>query len=69
LTAPNGDSLTLLCHQSATPIGNTGVLHGVDQWTVIGGTGKYAHAIGSGTGSTDIYNLKRFAKLDTGTIT
>jgi len=41
----------------------------VDQWTVIGGTGKYAHATGSGTGNTYIYNLKQFAKVDTGTIT
>ncbi len=45
------------------------MLHGVDQWTVISGTGKYAHATGSGTGNTVIYNLQQCAKLDTGTIT
>lgn len=45
------------------------MLHGVNQWTVTGGTGKYAHATGSGTGNTNIYNLKRFAKVDTDTIT
>jgi hypothetical protein len=68
LTASNGDTLTLLCHQTATPIGSTGVLHGTDQWTVTGGTGRFAHASGSGTGDTYIYNLALFTKSATGTI-
>src|SRR4051812_14061563 len=37
LTAANGDTVTLLCHQVATPV-SSGVLHGVDTWTVVGGT-------------------------------
>jgi hypothetical protein len=69
LTAANGDSITVHCAETATPIGNTGVLHGVDHWTVTGGTGKYAHATGSGTGDTYVYNLKLFAKAEIGTIT
>lgn len=67
-TAKNGDSITLFCSQVATPIGNTGVLHGIDTWTVVGGTGKFAGATGSGTGDTLIYNLALFAKSSKGTI-
>ncbi len=69
LTAKNGDSITLRCEQSAVPVGDTGLLRGTDRWTVIGGTGRYAKATGSGTGTTLIYNLSRFAKTATGTIT
>lgn len=69
LTAKNGDSITLRCEQSAVPVGDTGVLKGTDRWTVIGGTGKYGTAKGSGTGTTLIYNLSRFAKTATGTVT
>jgi hypothetical protein len=53
LTAANGDTLTLHCDQTARPVA-PGVYHGTDQWTVIGGTGRFAGATGSGTGSTDV---------------
>lgn len=67
-TAPNGDTLTILCIQVATPVAD-GVYEGVDTWTVIGGTGKYAGATGSGTGTTqvDLNNLT-FGKQLTGVI-
>jgi hypothetical protein len=69
LTAANGDTVTLLCHQVATPV-SAGVLHGVDTWTVIGGTGKLKNATGSGTGTTDAdLNHGTFTKVATGTIT
>jgi hypothetical protein len=55
LTAANGDKLTVLCRETATPTGSTGVLHGVDRWTVIGGTGRFSDAAGSGTGKTCVY--------------
>ena len=70
LTAANGDSITILCQQSATLVpGTTNVLHGKDSWTIVGGTGKYRNARGSGTGDTYVYNLQAFAKTATGTIT
>ena len=68
LTTSSGDSITLRCDQTATPVGSTGVLHGVDRWTVVRGTGRYAKASGSGTGDTYVYNLKAFTKTATGTI-
>jgi hypothetical protein len=68
LTTASGDSITLRCDQTATPVGSTGVLHGVDRWTVVGGTGRYAKASGSGTGDTYVYNLKAFTKTATGSI-
>lgn len=68
LTAANGDTLTLRCDQTATP-SKPGVLHGVDTWTVIGGTGRFANATGSGTGTTDAdLNKGKFTKSMTGSI-
>jgi hypothetical protein len=69
LTAANGDTLTLRCDQTATPK-KPGVLHGVDTWTVIGGTGRFANASGSGTGTTDAdLNKGTFTKMMSGSIT
>lgn len=51
LRMPNGDTVTIRCDQVATP-GDGGVLVGSDTWTVIGGTGRYQNATGSGTGTT-----------------
>ncbi len=67
-TAANGDTLTIECRQSAVPIGTT-ILKGTDQWTVTGGTGRFARATGSGTGTTFVYNLQTFVKVSSGTIT
>lgn len=67
-TAANGDKLTIECRQSAVPIG-TSILKGTDSWTVTGGTGRFAHAAGSGTGTTFVYNLQTFVKVSTGSIT
>ncbi len=70
LIAANGDTLTLLCQQVATPDpNNPGVYHGVDQWTVIGGTGRFSGATGSGTGDTYVnLNAGTFTKNMIGTI-
>jgi hypothetical protein len=53
LTAANGDTLTILCQQTAVPVG-PGVYQATDAWTVIGGTGRFSDATGSGTGDTQI---------------
>ncbi len=69
LTAANGDTLTLLCTQVATPVA-PGVYLGSDQWTVIGGTGRFSGATGSGTGETHVdLNAGTFSKASTGTLT
>lgn len=69
LTGANGDTLTILCQQIASSI-SPGVFRGVDQWTVIGGTGRFSGATGSGTGNTYVdLNVGTFAKEATGTIT
>jgi hypothetical protein len=69
--AANGDTLTLLCLQIATPVG-PGVFEATDQWTVIGGTGRFAGAKGLGTGDTYI-NLtpgnSTYIKQLTGSVT
>ena len=66
--AANGDTLTLRCDQVATPK-TPGVLHGVDKWRVISGTGRFADATGSGTGATDAdLNKGTFAKTMSGSI-
>lgn len=53
LTAANGDTITILCEQTAVPVG-PGAFHGTDKWTVIGGTGRFSNASGSGTGDTQV---------------
>jgi len=68
LTSSNGDTLTIHCDQVATPIGTTGVLQGTDHWTIVGGTGRFAHESGSGTGVTYVANLQSFSKAFTGTV-
>ena len=68
LRLANGDTITILCHQVAVPV-SPGVYEGTDQWTVIGGTGRYAGASGSGTGTTHVdLNDGTFAKSMTGSI-
>ena len=68
LTAANGETLTILCHQVATPV-SSGVYKGTDQWTVTGGTGRFRGATGSGSGNTHIdLNTHTFTKAETGTI-
>jgi hypothetical protein len=67
-TTANGDTITLRCDQTAVPV-SPGVYQGSDTWTVIGGTGKYAGATGSGTGITYVdLNEGTFAKVLTGRI-
>ena len=67
LTAANGDTLTLFCTQTATL--SSGVYHGTDRWTVIGGTGRFSGATGSGTGTTTVYlGTSTFTKQMTGSI-
>jgi hypothetical protein len=69
LTAANGSTVTILCHQVATPV-SSGVYNGVDNWTVTGGTGTFSGATGSGSGGTRInLNQGTFAKVEAGTIT
>jgi hypothetical protein len=69
LTAANGDTLTILCQQTAVPVG-AGVYHGTDTWTVIGGTGRLRDATGSGTGDTQIDLVNHvFTKHLSGSIT
>jgi hypothetical protein len=68
-TAANGDSLTILCNQVAVPIA-PGIYRGTDTWTVLGGTGRFAGASGSGTGVTDVdLNTWTFTKTLLGSIT
>jgi hypothetical protein len=69
LTAANGDALVIRCEQVATRVGTSGVLQGSDHWTVVGGTGRFAHASGSGIGATSIVNLQSFTKAFTGSVT
>jgi hypothetical protein len=69
LTAANGDTLTILCNQVIEETGVPGVLHGTDTWTVIGGTGRFSNATGSGTGETNVdLNAGTFTKQMTGVI-
>lgn len=67
-TTADGDTLTLLCEQTAVPIGDD-VYRGTDTWTVIGGTGSYAGATGSGTGTSYVdLGQGTFTKVLTGRI-
>ncbi len=78
LTLANGDTLTLLCLQSAVRIspdvsgyGLPNVVYrGSDRWSVSNGTGQFKNAAGAGTGDTyvDLTN-GRFIKVLSGTIT
>ena len=69
LTARDGSSVTIFCSQVATEI-SPGVFHGVDTWTVVGGTGRFSGATGSGSGQTDVdLNTGVFNKAISGTIT
>jgi len=69
LTAANGDTITLLCTEVATEV-SAGVFHGVDSWVVIGGTGRFAGATGSGTAETEV-DLRNgtYSKRISGSIT
>jgi len=68
LSAANGDTITILCNQVAVQQA-PGVFQGSDEWTVIGGTGRFAGATGSGTGITHIdLNNGTFSKQLMGTI-
>lgn len=68
LTAANGDTLTIRCVQVAVQT-SPGVFVGTDQWTVTGGTGRFAGATGQGTGVTQVnLNSGTFTKQLIGTI-
>ena len=69
-TAANGDTLTILCIQALEDLGG-GVFRGTDTWEVIGGTGRFSGATGSGTGVTYVdlnVGALTFTKDLTGTI-
>jgi len=69
LTAANGDTLVLTGdHDQACPTGPEAV-HGIGDWTVTGGTGRFAGATGQGTfdGVAD-FNKGTFSFQLTGTI-
>ena len=61
LTAANGDKLVIQCVQELEEI-SPGIFRGTDSWTVIGGTGRFSNATGSGTGET-------IANVNAGTFT
>jgi len=71
LTAADGDTVTILCNQVANPVSpGSPVLNGTDTWTVIGGTGRFRNATGSGTGHTHAdLQAGTFTKELTGSIT
>jgi hypothetical protein len=48
LTAANGDTLTILSSNLACPTGG-GYYHATGHWVVIGGTGRFSGATGSGS--------------------
>ena len=69
LTAANGDKLELTgLHDVGCPT-RPGVVHGTGDWTVTGGTGRFAGATGQGTfvGGAD-FNKGTFSFQLTGTI-
>jgi len=69
LTAANGDTLVLTGpHDQGCPTGPNAV-HGTGDWTVTGGTGRFAGATGQGTfdGGAD-FNQGTFSFQLTGTI-
>ena len=68
-TVANGDTLTILCNQVLEDLGGGVLFHGTDTWVVIGGTGRFSGATGSGTGATYVdLNVGRFTKELAGTI-
>lgn len=69
VTAANGDRLTLLCSQIVN-LTAQGVYESTnDSWTVIGGTGRFSGATGSGSGKTHVdLNSNTFTKECRGTI-
>ena len=71
LAAASGDTLTIKSLDIACPIGPAGSnqYHGTGQWTVQGGTGRFANATGRGSfdGHSD-FNAGTFAATLTGTI-
>ncbi len=68
----NGNTLTLLCHQTAVRISTSPdaiVYRGSDRWTVLSGTGQFKNATGSGTGDTYVdLSYGKFIKVLSGTI-
>ncbi len=68
LTAANGDSLTIVSHDVACPIGPN-QYHGTGNWAVLGGTGQFSGTTGQGTldGQSD-FNQGVFTFQLTGTI-
>jgi len=48
LTAANGDQLVLVMEDIACPV-EPGVFRGTGVWHVFSGTGRFAHAVGTGT--------------------
>ena len=77
LILANGDTLTLLCLQSAVRIspdaagfGLSIVYRGSDRWSVSNGTGQFKNARGAGTGDTYVdLTSGTFIKVLSGTIT
>src|SRR5215470_16390973 len=70
LTAANGDTLVLTGpHDVGCPTGRPNAVHGTGDWTVTGGTGRFAGATGQGTfdGGAD-FNQGTFSFQLTGTI-
>jgi len=70
LTAANGDTLVLTGpHDIGCPTGRPNAVHGTGDWTVTGGTGRFAGATGQGTfdGRAD-FNQGTFSFQLTGTI-
>ena len=68
LVAANGDTITIQCDQVLDEI-DPGIFYGRDTWFVVGGTGRFSGAIGSGTGETYVdLNTGNVTKQLTGTI-
>jgi hypothetical protein len=69
LTAANGDTLELTGRHDVGCPTRPGVVHGTGDWTVTGGTGRFAGATGQGTfvGGAD-FTKHRFSFQLTGTI-
>ncbi len=68
-TTNDGDQLTIVSHDVACPTG-PGTVHGIGQWHVTGGTGRFAGIGGGGKadGGAD-FNVGTFTMNLTGTIT